>query len=306
MKSKVFWRYYLITVLVLLGAAAIPFWNFAVMTSRYLYKESALLFHNYREVFPFTAVTAALLITFLLAPLLKNLPLRKKYTLTSVFALALFGAIEEVVEALAVRSYIYKTAMLEARSPFFMPEPIDLANFDYQSVLPLSIKLHYYVFSIVLIMAVLHFLCILYEQLFGAAKPGIRPVMVSGIALVCYTAAYLLVQVVRYSDYDLLQVTWGTILNIAICFMFAAIAAGLFSASFMRFEGRKKIIPSLVAVMTVLALYGAEFALKNGEFYSYTGSMVVNVLLHVLIIIAPAIIVQLLLVYAYGKRPTPI
>ena len=305
MKSKAFRRYYLITALVLLGAAAIPLWNFAVMASRYLFKESSLLFYNYREVFPFTAVTAAVLITFLLLPLAAKMPPRKKYTLASGFAVSLFLVLEFAVEALTVRSYVYKNMILESRSPFFMTDPIDLGHFDYQSVLPLSMKLHYFVFSIVLIVAALHFLCVLYEQLFGANKPGIRPVAVSGIALVCYTAAYLLVQVVRYSDYDLLQVTWGTILNIAICFIFAATAAGLLSVSFMRFEGRKKIIPSLVSIAVVLALYGAEFALKDGVFYSYTGNIVVNVLLHVLIIIIPAVMVQMLLVYAYGKQAAP-
>jgi hypothetical protein len=152
-----------------------------------------------------------------------------------------------------------------------------------------------------LIVAVLHFLCLLAENLFGSKKPGTKPVIVSGIALTCYTAAYLLVQVVRYRDCDLLQVTWGTVLNIAVCFMLAAIASGLFSASFMRFAGRRKIIPSLIAVITVLALYGAEFALKDGRFYIYAENFIVNIFLHALIILSPAVVVRLLLGYAYGR-----
>jgi hypothetical protein len=301
MKSKAFLRYYLITALALLGAAAIPFWHFAVMVSRYVHRESHIWFYNYREVLPFTAVTAAILITFLLLPILKNMPLRRKIISASAFALVLFFAVEAVVEAVAVRSYVYKNMAIEMRSPFFFGDPIDLSHYDYQAALPASIKTHYYIFSIVLIVAVLHFLCLLHENLFGRNKPGAKPVIVSGVALACYTAAYLLVQVVRYNDYDVLRVTWATVLNIAVCFILAAVAAGLFSASFMRFAGRQKIIPSLVSVATVLALYGAEFALKSGRFYIYAENIVVNILLHTLIIIIPAVVVRLLLGYAYGR-----
>jgi predicted tellurium resistance membrane protein TerC len=80
-------------------------------------------------VLPFTAVTAAILITFLLLPLLKNMPPRKKIISSSVFAVALFCAGELVVEAIAERSYVYKNMTLEARSPFFFGYPIDLSPY---------------------------------------------------------------------------------------------------------------------------------------------------------------------------------
>jgi len=73
------------------------------------------------------------------------------------------------------------------------------------------------------------------------------------------------------------------------------LATGLYSLSFVPFTGRKKIIPPLCSALTVLALYGAEFAMLGGRFYSYGDNMAIGILLHALIIITPAILVRILL-----------
>jgi hypothetical protein len=245
MKSKAFLRYYLITALALLGTAAIPFWHFARMVHYYCFqKEYFSRFANYREVLAFTAVTAAILLLFLLVPLFGNMSLRKKHIFVSVIASFVFCVAEVVVEIIAVRLYAIES-MLTSGAPFYISGQFVANQLIERNILPLTVRLHYYV---------------------------------------------------------LLHITWGSVLNVAVCFTLAAVAVGLFRVSFFRFAGRMKVIQSFLAVLTVLALYAVEFAMLKGKFYSYAGNSVVNLLLHALIIITPALIVQILLRFIYNKQ----
>jgi hypothetical protein len=300
MRSKEFLRYYLITASILLAIAAIPLWNFASMVICYMQKKQ-LSFNNFREVLVFAAVTAAIIIAFLIMPLLKNIKPRLKHLLASSLAVLVFCGVEAVAEKIAVRLYMLEqtftaqTSFLEVK--FLLADPL-----LHQKIIPVAMRLHYYIFSIVMVLAVVNWLYSLAGYLFEDKKPDKKLVIVNGMAIACYAAAFLLVQSVRYNNYLLREVTWGTVLNIAACFILAALATGLCIRSFVPFAGRKKIIPSLCSALTVLALYGAEFVMLGGRFYSYGGNMAISVLLPVLIVITPAILVQVLLLIADNKK----
>lgn len=288
MKSKAFLRFYLVTALLLLGIAAIPLGNFASMLICYMRKEQ-LWFHNYREVLVFTAVTAAIIIAFLIMPLLKNIKPRAKHIIASVAAILIFCVLEAVTERIAVSLFAIEQAFT-AKASFLEIKFLLIDPLMHQKILPPAVRLHYYIFSIVMVLAAVNWLYSLTEYLFEDKKPDRKLITVNGIAVTCYAAAFLLVQVVRYNNYLLRQVTWGTVLNIAICFILAALATGFCSLSFMPFTGRKKIIPPLCSALTVLALYYAEFIMLGGRFYLYGENMAISVLLHALIIITPAIL----------------
>ena len=296
MKSKAFLRYYFITALLLLGVAVIPFWNFASMLICYIQK-THLWFHNYREVLVFTAVTAAVIIAFLIMPLLKNRKPHTKHIIASVIAVLVFCGVEAVTEKIAVHLYALKQTFGDQDS-FLEIKSLLIDPLIHQKILPVAVRLHYYIFSLVMVLAAVNWLYSLAGYLFEEKKPQKKLVIVNGMAIACYTAAFLLVQTVHYNNYLLREVTWNTVFNIAACFILAALATGLCSLSFVPFTGRKKIIPSLCAALTVLALYGAEFNMLGGRFYSYGGNMAINVLLHALIIISPAILVRILLLIA--------
>jgi len=160
--------------------------------------------------------------------------------------------------------------------------------------IPWYVKLHYYIFSTILALAVLNFLYSFANLLYGDGKPGKRVVILHGIATGCYALAYFFVRAVRYENHATLHITWGSVLNAAICFVLAAIAVGLFCSSFLRYEGWRKIVPPVASAMTVLALYGAQYAMLGGNFYLYTESAAVNILLRILIVVIPGVVVYLL------------
>jgi len=76
-----------------------------------------------------------------------------------------------------------------------------------------------------------------------------------------------LVRVMQYENYAIRHLTWGSVLNAAICFILAALVVGLYSVSFIRSEKGMKIVPSLLSILTVLALYGAEYLMLDRSFY---------------------------------------
>jgi len=164
--------------------------------------------------------------------------------------------------------------------------------FDVTSMyIPWQIRLHYYIFSVVLILAVLNFLYSLANTLYGGGKPGKRILILHGVATGCYALAYFFVRAMQYESHTLLLLTWGSVLNAAVCFILAAIAVGLYCGSFMRHEGWGKVIPPISSAFTVLVFYGAQYVMLEGRFYLYSESIVANILLRVLIVAIPGITV---------------
>ena len=155
-------------------------------------------------------------------------------------------------------------------------------------------RVHYYIFSAVLILAVLNFLYSLANTLYGDGKPGKRVVILHGIATGCYALAYFFVRVMQYANFATLHLTWDSVLNSAICFILAAIAIGLYCGSFMRHGGQRKTIPPISSAITVLTLYGAQYVMLGGRFYLYSESFAVNIFLRILIVVIPSIAVYFL------------
>jgi len=161
--------------------------------------------------------------------------------------------------------------------------------------IPWYVKLHYYIFSTILVLAVLNFLYSLANLLYGGGNPSKRIVTLYGITTGCYALAYFFVRAVRYENHAAFHITWDSVLNAAICFVLAGIAVGLFCGSFLQHECWRKIIPPAASAVTVLALYGAQYAMLGGNFYLYSESTAVNISLRILIVVIPSIVAYFLL-----------
>jgi len=181
---------------------------------------------------------------------------------------------------------------LDTTSPGFISAP----RFDVFSMyIPWYVKLHYYIFSAIFVLAVVNFLYGLAHYLYGGSKVDKKGLVLHGVSTGCYALAYFLVRAVRYENHALLHITWGSVLNAAVCFILAAVAAGLFCHSFVRHEKRKRILPPVISMLTVLALYGAQYAMLGGHFYMYSENLALDMLLRVCIVVVPGVIVSLLL-----------
>ena len=320
-KSSSFWRFYIITALILAGVAIVPLLNFMAMLLIYYYSPYGLFglhnlnvatpivtflsaifrifgFNNVNIVIPFMAVFSAILIGFLFMPVLRNMNFTKKRILVSMGAVIIFFALELYAEMIFTRLNVFHLVMTSRMMRG--PEDISLLHVDMQ--ISWAVRFHYFVFSIIFVLAVLNFLYNLANALYKDGKPRKKVLILHGIAVTCFALAFFFVRVMRFEDYTTLQLTWGSVLNAAVCFVFAAITVGICSRSFVRFEGIRKFIPSLLSTATVMILYGAEYTLLDGNFYSYSESVIVTMLLRVLITVTPGVIVCFLLKYANDEK----
>jgi len=298
-KPKGFWCFYIITAVILAGTAAIPLWNFLVMVLAHyrvawLEYNIYMAFAHYREynvnlVIPFAAVLTAVFAGFLLLPLLhrRSLSLMKKHIIASLWAVIIFLGLEAFAEHIAAHREALWIVMTSRR--FMLPE--EIAALTANMTIPWAIRAHYYLFSIILILAVLNFLYNLANNLYGDEKPCKQNIILQGLATVCYVLIYFFVGVMQYKNYQTMQLNGVSILWAAGCFILAAVVVGLYCSSLLQNSGVGKLMPSIASGATVVALYIAELVMLEGRFYLYSNNVVVDIFLRLVIIIVPSVIV---------------
>ena len=287
--SKSFWMFYVITALILLGGAAVPLWNFFIMVLAYYsdYRQAMRFDYNVTLIIPFMAVMTAIFVGFLFLPVLWRMSMLKKRIIVSVGAICIFVGLGFYSEMIAARL----RTTIEVLTSRMMRSPSDIAMLTSEMSIPWVVRIHYYVFSVILILAVLNFLYSLANVLYGDGKPNKSTVVINGIATTCYALAYFLVRVMQFENISTLYLTQGSVLNAAICFILAAVAVGLYSNSFVRYKGWGKIIPSVLSAIAVLVLYAAQYAMLGGNFYTYSGNAVITIFLRLVIVAVPGVIV---------------
>jgi len=270
--KKGFWLFYAITALVLAAAAAIPVRHFIAMVLTYY--SITWISYDVTLVVPFAAVLVAILIGFLLLPIIKN------RLIVCIGAVGIFGGLAWYAEMIIARRDA--TFMLMLSRMWRSPE--EITAIVSGASIPWAVRAHYYIFSIVLVVAVVNFLYSLANTLLGDGKPGRPVIILQGIAVACYACAYFFVSVMQFQNLATLQLTWWSVFNVAACFILAAIAVGLCN-------GFNKITAALLSTITVLALYAAEYFLLDGNFYSYHENAIITMGSRLLIIIIPGMVV---------------
>jgi len=233
------------------------------------------------------AVLTAIVTGFLFLPVLWNKSMLKKYIIASSGAIGMFLGLEIYAERISARlDAIY----LVMTSRMWRPTEEITAIVSEMSI-PLSVRVHYYIFSIIFILAVLNFLYNLANILYGDGKPGKRIIILHGIAAACYGLSYFFVRVMQFDNLAAMQLTGWSVFNAAVCFILAAITVGLYCGSFLQFEGLKKFMPSILSMITIATLYAAQYIMLEGNFYSYHDNIVITALLRILIIVSPGVVV---------------
>lgn len=322
-------RHYLIIVALLIVLAIYPVYNFFVMAGILSGRGQS----GVTAVIPFMAVTLAILIGFILIPLLKGVPLFWKHIIISAIGILVFVGLDILAQHVAANESFnelmlsraprfdltplyegYEQILLEpprlfldelfnSRMPRFLPPSygdyriiLDTSFINNTGTISWQVRIHYYIFSIILVVAALNWLINLTGAILEKKNPPHRFLVLQGIAVLCYTLAYLLVRVVRYEDHAARHIAWGSVLNSAICFMLAAVAVGLYSGSLLHKWGRVRlIVPAIMAAVTVLALYLAQFIMLGGGLYNFGNSAFIAYVIRIAIAVFPGIVVYWLL-----------
>ena len=287
MVLKTFKRYYFTTVLILVGASLLPLWHFSLMLKQYYF--GGWTEFNITLVIPFMAVSVSILLGFLLLPLLKSISVRKSHLIMLLYSVTAFCGLSIFAETISTRLDVLRILIPTRR---WRP-PDEIAEMVSNAGIPLTIRIHYYIFSIVLIVSILSLLYNFAQTRYADGQPGKRFLSLQGVTTSCYALAYFFVRVVQYENFATRQITPGSTINAAVCFVLAALVMGLWGISFLRFTKYTKTIPPLIAVLTVFLLYGAQYLMLDRQFYLYAESELVSFLLRIVIAIVPGALVYL-------------
>jgi len=300
-------RLYLITALILATASAIPVWHFVMMISWHF--GYGWLSYNVVAVVPFMAVSVTILLGFLLMPLLRSYSRRINHLFIFLFAVMVFSGLSLIAEAFVVSAemrhislapdgYIMPRILLYSRMmrpPSEILAPNEILAYAITTTIPPAVRIHYYIFSIALITSVLSWLHNIAQTVYVDGRPGRRFVAIQGIATAGYILAYIMVRAVQFENLAALRLTPASVVNSAVCFVLASVVMGLWGISCFGFAKRARILPPMIAVLTVLLLYAAQFFMLGGQFYLYVQNSLVTFLIQVLIAVIPGIFVYLLL-----------
>lgn len=266
-------NFYLLSLLAVIIASVYPIYMGVVTLSSYLRNGSIDAADYPKYIIPYTPICIALITSIALMPLIfKQF---KRYTLpvvsflgTVVFFASEFGfehikVIEGYVE-MPLELWQLSLCMATPEVLRSIGEPIYAANNP-------AFKIHFYIISIVIILAVLNviygFSKMLREQDFAKKRPLIAQA-VSGVLfiglciLACFTAFY------RNGTINISQLS---AILMSVFFIVFGNTVGIYCGSIFYGKSKllSKIIPAITASLTTLIMYICELLLMDGMLFKY-------------------------------------
>ena len=174
-------------------------------------------------------------------------------------------------------------------------------NFIQYTILPV-VKIHYYVFSIILILIMLNLIYNL-TAIFKENRQEIskNSLITQGLAAACYLLAFLFVKVIHYVDFETNYITAESSVSALLCIVLAAVSGGLFVDNLLNKKGKLRLVPSAVSSIIVIILYTAEYFMVGG-FYRYGEGFLFESLplikisiFNIIIVFLPALIVYFII-----------
>ena len=333
--------YFIVTSLILAVAAYAPARECLRLFRHVAHGSIVGKFADTFLIIPFVAIIFAMLIAIILFPLLLKSTggaFKKTKIALLVLSVVLFVASSQFVERMAAKQWeiinivspisvnlpkeyqSYAADILTSRAPnFYVTTPRQqspgLISLDYSQngvilnskvhITTPVVKIHYYIFSIVLILIMLNFI---YNLSTVFAKSGekikIPALITQGLATASYVYAVLFVKVIEYIQSDMKLITTESAVSAVLCIMLAAISVGLVTDNLLSTNNKipkTRLIPPLISAATVIILYIGEYFLLDGGFYRYGEGFLFKGLpligisaSNIVVILFPAVIVYII------------
>ncbi len=279
MKTKSFYKYYLLAVLGVLAASYYPL-SMGIRVVGDMIKDGTVLKENYpKYIIPYTPISVAIILGVLLMPLC--IRLFKGYALAggTATATAAFFAAELLFEKKVVVSYVESTAKLEDWQMYmcYIP-PEAIVEYKTQTAVDMLIgdynpafKLHFYIISVVLMLGFLNSLYGFGQMVRSGNKERLKPLILQSVCSVLFLGLCILACFTAFWRDGSLQVSplSGTLM--AVFFVILGVCCGVFAGSLLL--GKRRLfsvfIPSAVAALMTLLMYIGEMILLNGHLYVF-------------------------------------
>lgn len=269
--------YWLFVLLGTLAGAGYPIY----MGVRVIY-DMAIYGTVYRENFPkyiipYTPIALAVLAAVLLLPVLLKAAKQFGVLIASVTSLGVFFAAELLFESRVIVTGTVQTT-LESWQMFMCyipPESFETRQWRAIDVLigaySPTFKLHFYLISVVLILAILGCLYGFAQMIVSGNRGRQKALTVQAVCTVLFLGLCILACLTAFFRDGELTVSPLSAFLMSLFFIVLGVTVGIYTGSFLL--GKKKsvsvVLPAVVGALTVLAMYIGETFLLSGNLYRF-------------------------------------
>lgn len=273
MKNKAFNRYYVFACLGVLAASIYPLYM-GIRVIADMAANGAVLKENYpKYIIPYTPICIAVLIGVIILPVCIKLLRRFALVGGSAAAVSVFFAVETLLEqnvvigmgtAAKLEDWQMYMCIITPNSKF---TALDILLGNYSP----AFKLHFYMISVVLILAVLNCLYGFGRMIKTGDKRRLKALILQSVFSFIFLGLCILACFTAFWRDGSIQVSPLSAVLMSIFFLFLSLTSGIYIGSFLL--GKRKFvsvgIPAIASCIITLLMYVGEMILLNGRLYRF-------------------------------------
>lgn len=282
MKNKAFTRYYLLALLGLLVASFYPLYM-GVRVIWDMIAAGTVMKENYpKYIIPYTPISIGLLVGMLLLPLCMKLFRRFALVGGSVLSVSTFFASEWLFENKVVVTTAETIVVLQDWQMYMCFQPAggwpgeEVTTYKQQTAVEIlmgqyspAFKLHFYLISVVLILAVLNCLYGFGHMAKTGNKSRLKALILQSAASALFLGLCILACFTAFWRDGSLLVSPLSAFLMAVFFILLGVTVGIFLSSLLL--GKKRLLsvwlPAIAATATTTLMYLGEMVLLSGYVY---------------------------------------
>ena len=281
MKTKSFCRYYILSCLGVLAASYYPL-LMGIRVVNDMIVSGTVMKENYpKYIIPYTPIAIAILAGLLMMPVLLGIFRRFAFAAGALASTAIFFVTELLLEKRVVVTTVETVSRLEDWQMFMCyipPEAISETVTTYKTQTAVDIlmgeynpafKLHFYMISVMLIIAILNSLYGFGQIVRGGKGRRLKALILQSICAAVFLGLCILACFTAFWRDGSIHVSPLSAVLMTTFFVLFGVTAGVFAGSFL-LEKRKAVsilVPSVVAAAMTFLMYVGEMILLNGHLY---------------------------------------
>lgn len=275
MKNKKFAEFYILSLIGVLIACFYPLYmGFRVISD--MIEFGTVFAETYpKYIIPYTPISIALIAGVILMPIFYRYAKRYAQLSASVLCLVVFFGSELLLESLVIVTTTVQTTLESWQMAMCYQTPEMMGITTEVSILmgqySPAFKMHFYLISVVLILALLNSFYGFGCMIQSGDKSRVKPLILQAVSAVLFLGLCIFACFTAFFRTGEILVSPISAVLMCIFFIVFGVTAGIFTGSFL-YEKRKRVsvgIPSVVAIATAILMYIGELILLSGHLYRF-------------------------------------
>lgn len=279
--NKTFKKYYLFSVIGILLVSYYPLYM-GVKVIADMVRNGTVSSENYpKYIIPYTPISLAVIVGVLLLPLLIRVAKRFAVLVASFLSIGVFFLTELLLENQVIVTETVKTT-LESWQMYMCYVPpdsyqtrtwraVDVLIGDYSP----AFKIHFYMISIVVILALLNCFYGFGQRLKSGDRRRVKALVMQSISTVLFLGLCIFACFTAFFRSGEITVSFISAVLMSTFFVFFGVTMGIYVGSFVL--GKRRIysvlLPAVVSILVTIIMYVGEMMLLSGHLYRFGTGM---------------------------------